>query len=249
MATKADSDGIVGHVPQRFALTPAVSGIDLCRLAVPSYLFLRSGSTEPAPRLHPSLAETSVKSRTKQSLIKRVNSQSSITTCKASDSGPFYQILHRTIWQHLSIVLFLLLSIGAGLSTATAQAQIRAYVTNVSSDTVSVIDTPTNTVVATVPVGLFPFGVAITPDGTRAYVTNYNSNTVSVIDTATNTVVATILVGTFPFGVAITPDGTRAYVTYDRSNTVSVIDTATNTVVATVPVGPSEGGRMEPERT
>ena len=33
---------------ERFALTPAVLGIDLCRSAVPSYLFLRSGPTDPA---------------------------------------------------------------------------------------------------------------------------------------------------------------------------------------------------------
>jgi YVTN family beta-propeller protein len=36
-----------------------------------------------------------------------------------------------------------------------------AYVTNSSSGNVLVIDTATNTVVATVPVGLGPFGVAV----------------------------------------------------------------------------------------
>ena len=59
--------------------------------------------------------------------------------------------------------------------------------------------------VATIPVGLGPIGVAITPDGTRVYVTNDNSDTISVIDTATNTVVATIPVGSGPVAVAITP--------------------------------------------
>jgi DNA-binding beta-propeller fold protein YncE len=54
-----------------------------------------------------------------------------------------------------------------------------------------VIDTATNTVVATVPVGNSPIGVAITRDGTRAYVVNDLSNTASVIDTATNTVTCT----------------------------------------------------------
>jgi YVTN family beta-propeller protein len=38
-----------------------------------------------------------------------------------------------------------------------------AYVANKDSNTVSVIDTATNTVVATVPVGSAPIGVAITP--------------------------------------------------------------------------------------
>jgi YVTN family beta-propeller protein len=52
---------------------------------------------------------------------------------------------------------------GAGFGTSTAQAQTRAYVTNWGSSTVTVIDTATNTVVATIPVGVDPFGVAITP--------------------------------------------------------------------------------------
>ncbi len=155
-----------------------------------------------------------MKSTTKQSLMKRVNSQSSFTTtCKPSDTGTSYQLLHRTIGQHLSMVLFLLLSMGVGLGTATSQAQTRAYVTNQLDNTVSVIDTATNTggVAGTgIPV-CCPLGVAITPDGTRAYVTE-NISEVSVIDTATNTVVASIPAAN-PQEVAITPDGTRAYVT------------------------------------
>jgi YVTN family beta-propeller protein len=74
-----------------------------------------------------------------------------------------------------------------------------------------VIARPGNTVVATVPVGNGPDGVAVTPDGTHAYVTNQNNNshgypgTVSVIATATNQVVGLpITVQFFPEGVAIT---------------------------------------------
>jgi len=134
-------------------------------------------------------------------------------------------------WRAVSLGL-----LGVMLASTPAEAQPFAYVTNFSSNTVSVIDTATNTVVATVPVGTNPEGVAITPDGTRAYVANNGSGTVSLIDTASNTVVATVQVGTNPEGVAITPDGTRAYVANMGGGTVSVIDTATNTVVATVPV-------------
>src|SRR5262249_38715862 len=131
--------------------------------------------------------------------------------------------------------------LGVMLCSTPAEAKPFAYVTNEFSGTVSVIDTATNTVVATVPVGIEPTGVAITPDGTHAYVANSGTAqtvfTVSVIDTATNTVVATVPVGLGPRGVAITPHGTHAYVTYFSSVAVSVIATATNTVVATVPVG------------
>jgi YVTN family beta-propeller protein len=117
-----------------------------------------------------------------------------------------------------------------------------AYITNAGSNTVSVIDSASNTVVATVAVGTTPIGVAVNPAGTRAYVANAGSNTVSVIETATNTVVATVAVGAYPYGVAVNPAGTRAYVANQDSSNVSVIDTATNTVVATVAVGGTPRG-------
>jgi YVTN family beta-propeller protein len=82
------------------------------------------------------------------------------------------------------------------------------------TNSVAVIDTATNRVVATVPVGSGPWEPAVTPDGKHVYVTNFGTgndpaiaSNVSVIDTATNTVVATVPVGNEPFGVAITPDG------------------------------------------
>ncbi|MDC8011030.1 beta-propeller fold lactonase family protein [Tahibacter soli] len=113
----------------------------------------------------------------------------------------------------------------------------RAYVANADNNSVSVIDTATNSVVATIPVGNLPSAVAVRPDGARAYVANFGSDNVSVIDTATNTVTTTIAVGNGPRGVAFRPVGTRAYVTNYGGSAVSAIDTATNTVTATIPVG------------
>jgi YVTN family beta-propeller protein len=106
------------------------------------------------------------------------------------------------------------------------------------NNTVSVIRTATNTVVATVPVGNAPDAVAVTPDGKHAYVASDLSASVSVVDTATNMVVGTTIpVGATPDAVAVTPDGKHAYVANPNSNNVSVIDTASNGVVATVAVG------------
>ena len=53
-----------------------------------------------------------------------------------------------------------------GLPTSPLAAQPFAYITNNGDDTVSVIDTATNSVTVTVTVGDGPFGVAVTPDGT-----------------------------------------------------------------------------------
>jgi len=74
-------------------------------------------------------------------------------------------------------------------------AQSFAYVANNGSNNVSVINTATNTVAATVPVGSLPGGIAVTPDGYFVYVSNFGSNSVSVINTTTNAVVATVDVG------------------------------------------------------
>ena len=62
------------------------------------------------------------------------------------------------------------------------------YVTNFFSNTVSVIDTRTNTVIDTIPVrGVSPLGIAFNPYNRDMYVTNFVSNTVSVIAPLTTT--------------------------------------------------------------
>ncbi|NJC67672.1 hypothetical protein HC028_24665, partial [Planosporangium flavigriseum] len=65
------------------------------------------------------------------------------------------------------------------------------YVANTATDTVSAIDTVSNKVVGTVPVGDAPTSVAVTPNGAQAYVANSDSNSVSVIDTDTRAVTRT----------------------------------------------------------
>ncbi len=135
----------------------------------------------------------------------------------------------------------IILAMRFSLAAFPVEAAPFAYVTNGGSSTVSVIDTATNMVVATVPVGAIPSAAAVTPDGKHAYVANASigSTSVSVIDTATNVAVATVPFGMQPFGVAVTPDGKHAYVALNAfAGTVSVIDTVTNTVVGTpIPVG------------
>ena len=121
-----------------------------------------------------------------------------------------------------------------------------AYITNSDSNSVSVIDGATNTVISTVFVGNMPHGVAVTPDGSKVYVTNQVSNNVSVINTTTNTVTATVNVGLYPKGVTVSPDGTKVYVTsngkhdgpyYNMPDTVSVIDTISNKVATNIYIG------------
>lgn len=95
-----------------------------------------------------------------------------------------------------------------------------------------------NTLVATIPVGVTPAGVAITPDDRFAYVANNNnyaiagSDSVSVIDLSNNLLKTTISDLSFkePYTITITADGSKAYVTNSNGTTVTIIDIATNTV-------------------
>jgi len=136
---------------------------------------------------------------------------------------------------------------GFGQQLALSRDGTRLYVTVFDPDSVKVMDTATNSVIATVAVGQSPGAVAVRPDGAFVYVAHSFANpVVSVIDTAANSVVATVALGGGPSGVAVSPDGSRVYVTtvddLTEKGAVKVIDAATNSVVATVPVGLGAGG-------
>ena len=79
----------------------------------------------------------------------------------------------------------------------------RVFVSNGRDASVSVIDTGTNAIVATLKVGNRPWNMAITPDGAKLYVANGRSNSVSVIDARSNSKLADIPVGELPWGVVI----------------------------------------------
>jgi YVTN family beta-propeller protein len=114
------------------------------------------------------------------------------------------------------------------------RANARRYTNDQS---VSVIDTASNVVLATIAVGFVPLGMDTSPDGTRLYVVDgdpaLNNGSVAVIDVTTNTLFTRVSLPAFHSSrrVAITPDGARGYVTINTPQRVLVFDTATNTVV------------------
>ncbi|HAA69507.1 MAG TPA: hypothetical protein DCE55_10225, partial [Planctomycetaceae bacterium] len=59
----------------------------------------------------------------------------------------------------------------------------RVFVVNTPADTVDVIDARTHEVVARVPVGIDPVGLAVRPGAQEVWVANHISDSVSVIDT------------------------------------------------------------------
>jgi YVTN family beta-propeller protein len=103
------------------------------------------------------------------------------------------------------------------------------YVANSAGNSVSVIQTPENKVVGTIPVNIDPYRLAASQDGTYVYVTNAWDNTVSVIRTADHTVVKTIRVGRGPNGITVTADGSHVLVANTKDASVSIIETANHT--------------------
>jgi YVTN family beta-propeller protein len=117
--------------------------------------------------------------------------------------------------------------------------------------TVSVVDTLSQKVVANIPVGLHPTGMAIF--GAYLLVSNTYSDTISVIDMDTNHVMRTIKLGlpvsipgsgqpsygAAPTGIAVDQSAGIAYVALYNANAIAVVDlggAATRPVMGMIPV-------------
>lgn len=120
----------------------------------------------------------------------------------------------------------------------TGDPEREVVVTEAAPPQVSVIDTTTGTVTATVPVQDGPGGIAFAPDGARVYVATFSS-TIAVIDPAAGAVVGSFPVrgGGSSVALAVSPDGRRIYLTTDERDSLTVVDAGTGETVATVRVG------------
>jgi len=112
-----------------------------------------------------------------------------------------------------------------------------AYVTNLLSHDVSIIDVLTGEKVGTISTGdLAPFVVRVSPDGERLFVATA-SNAVLVISTATREIIKTVTVGSLPNGFAVHPDGRMMYISSFQAGTVAEVDLVTEQVLRTFAVG------------
>jgi YVTN family beta-propeller protein len=137
--------------------------------------------------------------------------------------------------------------IGVGSSPLTAVITpngLEVYVSNYGSNTVSVISTTTEAVIATVPVGSGPDALAVSPDGSFVYVGQHGGD-VSVINTATKAV-STISAGTPVRDLALTPDGSKLYLAMEFSG-LKKVDTSTNSVAQVSSITCPEGVAVTPD--
>jgi YVTN family beta-propeller protein len=116
-----------------------------------------------------------------------------------------------------------------------------AYVSNGTSNTVSVLDLVYLRQDRTLQVGAQPSGMAVNPSRNEVYVVNTLGGSVSVIDTSTNQVVATIPVHKLPYAIDVDAAGHRAYVANSGSNSVSVIDLDSRREIAVAGTGEQPG--------
>jgi YVTN family beta-propeller protein len=77
------------------------------------------------------------------------------------------------------------------------------YVSTGRGNHVAVVDTLNRDIVASIPVGSRPWGIARSPDGSRVFTANGASNDVSVIDARNRTELNRIKVGDGPWGLAV----------------------------------------------
>jgi YVTN family beta-propeller protein len=153
----------------------------------------------------------------------------------------------------VAAVPLLLLAAAAGcnrLSFPDVPAGYRefAYVSNGSSNTVSILDLVYLRQDRTLRVGASPSGMAANPVRDEVYVVNTQSGSVSIIDAEKNAVVATIPVGQLPYTISVEPSGHRAYVANAGSNNVSMIDLDRRQVIAVAGTGEAPGlARIAPD--
>ena len=96
---------------------------------------------------------------------------------------------------------------------------------NEGSATISVIDTATDKVTATIRLGKKPRGIAISADGSRLYLSDQTGNALVVVDLAKNATLATIPLGDSPEAIYLSPDGKWLSAAIEENDQVAIIDT------------------------
>lgn len=117
-----------------------------------------------------------------------------------------------------------------------------AYISNIGSNSYSILEIATRSFSAHIPVGRKPEGINISPDGRWIYVANQDDNNVYCIEAATNSLRGRVATSDVPIRVMFTHDSKYAFVPNRLGNCVSVIDTERILEIKRIPVGLWAGG-------
>lgn len=109
-----------------------------------------------------------------------------------------------------------------------------AYVTNMGSNSVSVIDLKKEKVIKIISCGLTTESIDITPDGSEIWVTNKSENSISIINTLTNKVVAVLPTENEPLKLKFSVDGTYCLVANASGGSITVYNQLTKKNIKTI---------------
>ena len=101
----------------------------------------------------------------------------------------------------------------------------RAFVANIRSGSVTVIDLDDGKKLKDIVTGAGAEGIAITPDGKEIWVGNRGSESLTIIDSITLEIIAEIPCKGLPIRVAVTPDGRNVLVSCADTGEVALFDT------------------------
>lgn len=116
-----------------------------------------------------------------------------------------------------------------------------AYVANIGSGTVSVLDLRAGTKLRDIAVGGKPEGLALARNGRELWVGDLSAPRVQAFDTTTGERVAEVGIQPVAIRVLASPDGKVIATSNVASGSVSLIDPATRTLTRTIPVSGQPG--------
>ncbi|MFK7843057.1 MAG: beta-propeller fold lactonase family protein [Sphingorhabdus sp.] len=115
----------------------------------------------------------------------------------------------------------------------------RAFVSNMQSGTVSVLDLLNMTKIKDLPAGTEPEGLAVTPDGKTVWVADRRGDRLYIFDADSLEKIGTIPTGKFPIRIAISPDGKTAITSNLGDGALGLFDVATRSPKSDIPVSGS----------
>lgn len=131
-----------------------------------------------------------------------------------------------------------------------------AYVTNVGSGSVSIVDLartaaggapePGTSAVINVPTAPGSEGLALSPDGKELWVAGNKSDQISILDTASRKVVETIACAKYPLRLAFTPDGKTVLAAASASGEIIFYDAEARKQTGRVATAPDEKTEHDP---
>jgi YVTN family beta-propeller protein len=152
---------------------------------------------------------------------------------------------------------------------AAGAGDLLAYVTNEDSQELSIIDTRTDSVIASIEVGTRPRGVRVSQDGKTVFVAlsgsprcpptmpdeeceklkaDKSKDGIAVVDAASRKVTRVLPGGSDPENFDISQDGSTLFISNEDAGTASIVDIASGRIRSTVKVGKEpEGVRVHPD--